>query len=101
MNLKWNAKNTVGLLIGIASPFVILPITMAIIAWTQNYYFSQLMYKFSINTVLQSKLISLSIIPNLLWFYLFLNKERYSIARGIIIGSALFLPYMAYINLFR
>jgi hypothetical protein len=99
--IKWNARMTVGTIIGVISPFLFVPLTMALIAWAQNFMFSILWTKFQHDVMVQSKFISLSIIPNLLWFYMFLNRERYDIARGIIIGSALFLPYIVYINLIR
>ena len=97
----WNSRVTVGMLIGLLSPIIIVPITMVIIAWAQNFYFSVLGSKFFSDLNIMSKFVSLSIIPNLVWFYIFLNKERYDLARGIIIGSALFLPFILYVNLIR
>jgi|APMed6443717190_1056831.scaffolds.fasta_scaffold102538_2 hypothetical protein len=99
--IKWNARMTVGTIIGVISPFLFIPLTIGLIAWSQNFMFSTLWTKFQHDVMVQSKFISLSIIPNLIWFYMFLNRERYDIARGIIIGSALFLPYIVYINLIR
>jgi hypothetical protein len=101
MKINWNAKRTVGLIIGIASPFIFVPLIILLISWSQNFYFSVLWHKFTGNMIAQSRFISLAIIPNLLWFYLFLNKERYDIARGIIIGSAIFIPFIVYVNLIR
>ncbi len=97
----WNARIAVGTAIGALSPLLLIPATIAVLAWSQDFYFSQLWSKLFIDIKVQSKFLSLSIIPNLLWFYFFLNRERYDIARGIILGSALFLPYIIYINLFR
>lgn len=97
----WNIRLTAGTIIGALSPLVLIPLTILLLAFTQNFYFEQLWHKFTIDMVVQSKFISLSIIPNLAWFFLFLNKERYDIARGIIIGSASYLPYIVYINLLR
>jgi hypothetical protein len=97
----WNIRLTAGTVIGAVSPLLIIPLTILVIALTQNFYFEQLWHKFTLDTIIQSKFISLSIIPNLAWFFLFLNKERYDIARGIIIGSACHLPYIVYINLIR
>lgn len=98
---NWNSRITVGVVIGALSPIILIPITMLIIAWAQNFYFSVLWNQFFIDLSVMSKFISLSIIPNLIWFYLFLNKERYDLARGIIIGSALFLPFILYVNFIR
>ncbi|WP_341899768.1 MULTISPECIES: hypothetical protein [Fluviicola] len=97
----WNSRVTAGMIIGLVSPIVMVPLTMMLIAWAQNFYFSLLWSKFFTDLAIMSKFISLSIIPNLVWFYLFLNKERYDLARGIIIGSALFLPFILYVNLLR
>lgn len=97
----WNSRVTAGMIIGVLSPIVMVPVTMMLIAWAQNFYFSLLWSKFFTDLAIMSKFISLSIIPNLVWFYIFLNKERYDLARGIIIGSALFLPFILYVNLLR
>ncbi len=101
MNLSWNMRRTVGLIIGVVSPFVFIPLIIGLIAWSQNFYFTVLWHKFSTNLIAQSRFISLAILPNLLWFYLFLNKERYDISRGIIVATALFLPFIIYVNLIR
>ena len=97
----WNSRVTAGTLIGVICPIIILPLTMVLIAWAQNFYFSVLWSKFFSDLAIMSKFLSLSIIPNLIWFYFFLNKERYDLARGIIIGSALHLPFILYVNLLR
>ncbi|MNK00464.1 hypothetical protein D3C87_182490 [compost metagenome] len=98
---SWNARVTAGTVIGVLSPLIIVPLTMLVIAWAQNFYFSVLWSKFFSDLAVMSKFLSLSIIPNLIWFYFFLNKERYDLARGIIIGSALHLPFILYVNLIR
>ncbi|WP_343748341.1 hypothetical protein [Fluviicola sp.] len=98
---KWNIRVTVGMVIGVLSPIILIPLTVLVIAWAQNFYFSVLWDKFFSDLAVMSKLLSLSIIPNLIWFYVFLNKERYDLARGIIIGSALHLPFILYVNLLR
>jgi hypothetical protein len=46
-------------------------------------------------------LISLAIIANLLWFYLCLNREKYGLAMGIIMGTILYLPYVLYVNMIQ
>ena len=43
---------------------------------------------------------SLALISNLIWFYMFLNREYYDVARGIIFAMLCFIPYMIYVNLF-
>ena len=98
---NWNARTTAGMLIGILSPLICVPLTILIISLTQHYPFSLFWDRFFVDLNVMSKFLSLSIIPNLIWFYVFLNKERYDLARGIIVGSALFLPFIIYVNLIR
>jgi hypothetical protein len=98
---NWNSRVTVGMIIGLLSPLLCVPLTILIISWAQNYSFSLFWDRFFMDMAVMSKFLSLSIIPNLVWFYVFLNKERYDLARGIIIGSALFLPFIIYVNLIR
>ena len=101
MNLKsWSKQHTLGLMIGFIGPFFYIPLVMLIIAKTQHFYFEQIWHNFSFNQAVRGKFISLAIIPNLAWFYLFLNKEKYPYAMGIILGSALYLPYILYITFF-
>ena len=97
----WNVRVTVGTAIGAISPLIVVPLTILVIAWARNFYFSVLWSKFFSDPAVMSKFISLSIIPNLVWFYFFLNRERYDLARGIIIGSALHLPFILYVNFLR
>lgn len=101
MKIQFNQKNLVGTLIGALSPILVLPLTIFILGRVQKYPFGFLWEKIFYDEMILSKFLSLSIIPNLLWFYFFLNRERYSLARGIIIGSALHLPFIVYVNLFR
>lgn len=98
--LRWNARMTAGLIIGILTPIIAIPLVMWIIALVQNWHFVQLWHLFKASTNAKGKFISLAIIPNLGWFYFFLNRERYDIARGIIVGSACYLPFVIYTNFF-
>lgn len=97
----WNIRTTIGMGIGALTPLVFVPIIIGLIAWAQHFYYSVLWNKFFSDVVVMSKFFSLAIIPNLIWFYFFLNKERYDLARGIIIGSALYLPFIFYVNIIR
>ena len=99
MNLRnWSKYHTLGLLIGLIGPLLYLPGTVFVLSKLQNMPFIVFWNKFLEFKAIQGKFISLSIIPNLGWFYLFLNKERYPIAMGIIIGSALYIPFILYVN---
>ena len=92
--------HTKGLLLGLITPIILAPIILWVISLTQSYYFDHLWYKFSLNKPYQIKIITISIIANLGWFYLFLNKERFNFAMGIILGSLVFAPYIIYVKFF-
>jgi hypothetical protein len=51
--------------------------------------------------MVRSKFLSLAIIANLFWFYLSLNRERYELGMGIILGTILYLPYVLYVNVIQ
>jgi uncharacterized BrkB/YihY/UPF0761 family membrane protein len=95
----WNSRKTAGLLIGLLVPLLAIPLVILILSLAQNFPFILYWNKFLDSPMIRSKIISLCIIPNLGVFYFFLNRERYDIARGIIIASACFLPYILYVNL--
>jgi hypothetical protein len=101
MNVRnWSKQHTFGLIVGIIAPMVFMPLIVWFMSKTQSFYFEQLWYKFLNNHAAQGKIISLSIIPNLIWFYWSLNKTKYNFAMGVIIGSAMYLPYILYLTFF-
>jgi len=97
---KWTRDHTKGLFIGIITPLVFIPVVIFVITWLQNYYFEQLWHKFTLNNQYHIKIITISIISNLIWFYFFLNKERFNIAMGVILATIAFAPYILYIKFF-
>jgi hypothetical protein len=100
MKLKWTQKITLGLLIGISSPFVFMPIILFVLSQSQYATFSSYWDLAWSDPKYTSKYLSLGLISNLLWFYLFLNREKYEYSRGIILGMLCFIPFMIYVNLF-
>lgn len=98
---KLTAKNGAGMAIGFIFPILMIPIVVWALSALQHYPFSFLWNKIFVDWMILSKTLSLAIIPNLVWFYIFLNKERYEMAKGIIIGSAIHLPFIIYVNLIR
>lgn len=101
MNLrKWSLDHTKGVLLGLITPLVFIPLVIFVISFAQNYYFEHLWNKFTLNGPYRIQIITISIISNLVWFYLFLNKERFNFAMGIILGSLLYAPYIVYIKFF-
>ncbi len=101
MNLKnWNRNHTFGLLIGLVIPLLFIPLVLLILAWAQNFYFEQLWFKFKNSPGTTSKMLTLAVLANLGVFYLFLNKEKYNFAMGIILGSVCYLPFIVYFIFF-
>ena len=99
MNFKnWSKQHTYGLLIGILSPIIFIPGVILLLSWVENFLFTQLWYKFLNDPTVRSKIVSIAIISNLIWFYMTLNKEKWGIAMGIIIGTIIYLPYIIYVN---
>lgn len=97
-NFTWD--HVKGILLGIVTPLICVPLVLLIISWVQNYYFDFLWNKFSLSEAYRIKILTISIIANLIWFYLFLNKERWNLAMGVILGSIAFAPYVLYIKFF-
>ncbi len=104
--MKFNNKSTIrkehvkGLLLGLVTPVIVVPLVLFVMSITQNYTYSRLWHKFNLNNPYQIKIITLSIIANLGWFYFFLNKDRFNFAKGIIIATLLYAPYIIYIKFF-
>ncbi|MEN9700181.1 MAG: hypothetical protein RLZZ301_1379 [Bacteroidota bacterium] len=90
-----------GLAIGFFTPIVFLPLIVLIIAQAQGMSFHYLWYQTFHYMEFMSRYLSLGLILNLGWFYLFLNREKYLHTRGIIFGMLLYAPYMIYVNLHR
>lgn len=101
MNLrKWTWDHTKGMALGLITPLLFVPLVLLAISWMQDYYFEMIWNKFSFNTQYRIKIITISIIANLIWFYFFLNRERFNVAMGVILGSILYAPYVIYIKFF-
>ena len=100
MNLRnWTWDHTKGLIIGVLSPLLFVPLVIVLLAWSRNYSFEEIWNMFIISRQTMSKVISLAIISNLIWFYIFINRDRYGLAMGIILGTLVYFPYIIYVNL--
>ena len=97
MSSNFNRQFLIGLLIGICSPLVFLPIMLYFMSVYDGYEFSVLWNQIMGNSMNSSKYLSLALISNLFWFYFFLNREKYYQTRGVIMGMICFAPYMIYI----
>lgn len=101
MNLKnWTKQHTLGVLMGIVFPALFIPLVVLILAFFQDYSFTELWGRFLQFYQVRIQVLTISIIANLGLFYFFLNKERYNLAMGIILGSILHAPYIIYIKFF-
>ena len=99
MNFRnWGKQHTLGLIIGIISPLIFIPLVIVLLSWLENYVFEQLWYKFLNDPSVRAKIVSLAIISNLIWFYMMLNREKWGLAMGIIVGTIAYLPYILYVN---
>lgn len=93
-------NHTKGLLLGLFTPLIFVPIVMFLIGWAQDYDFSLLWSKFILSTPYRIKILTISIIANLIWFYVFLNREKWNLAMGVIVGTIIYAPYIVYIKFF-
>lgn len=89
-----------GILLGITSPWVIMPAFIFFYSRLESLPFGRLWYNFFHLNTTMSRILSLCMIANLVWFYLFLNKERYGIARGVILGTLAYFPLFIYLIYF-
>lgn len=89
-----------GFLIGTVSPWIIMPLFIVLYAKFENYGVDRLWHDFFHYNKTMSRILSLCMIGNLLWFYIFLNKERYGIAKGVILGTLLYFPLFIYLIYF-
>jgi len=100
MNLRnWTKEHTKGLIVGILSPLLFVPLVVLILAWSRNYPFEEIWNMFILSKQTMSKVVSLAIISNLLWFYVFINRNNYGLSMGIILGTIVYLPFIVYVNL--
>jgi hypothetical protein len=98
---KITKEHVLGFLVGVLSPILFLPIIVFILSQSRHTEFSYLWNQLLNSVEYLSRYLSLGLIPNLLWFYLFLNKEKYAYTRGIIFGMLIYAPFMVYVNLIK
>lgn len=98
---KITKEHIFGFLIGVLTPIAFLPVIVFILSQSSHSEFSYLWHQVLDSVEYQSRYLSLGLIPNLGWFYLFLNREKYAFTRGIIFGMLVYAPFMVYVNLIR
>ncbi len=90
MNLRsWSKHHTFGLLSGLFSPVVFIPLII---------FFSDLLGNplHWFLYVEKSKIISLACIPNLAWFHLSMKRKNYDFGMGVILATILYLLVIIY-----
>ncbi|MCJ8291567.1 MAG: hypothetical protein HRT58_17935 [Crocinitomicaceae bacterium] len=97
---KWSRGHTFGILLGIITPLLVVPLLILFLSWAQDYDFNYLWRKFTLNGPYRVRMITLSIIANLFWFYFFLNRSKWDLGMGVILGSIALAPYIIYIKFF-
>ena len=98
---KITKEHVLGFFIGVLSPIVFLPVIVFVLSQSRQTEFSYLWSQVNDSMEYMSRYLSLGLIPNLLWFYLFLNKEKYAYTRGSIFGMLIYAPFMVYVNLIK
>jgi hypothetical protein len=98
--IELTKHHVLGIIIGLASPLIFIPIVIFVFSLIQNYEFGRLWSDFKRFDAMQVKVITVSLLSNLIWFYRTLNKEFFNVGRGIIIGTLLFSPYIVYVKFF-
>lgn len=97
MNLRnWTKYHTYGLLIGIATTLVAIPLAIFIYSKVEHFTFEHLWNKFWLLNNEKSKMISYASIANLIWFHTFLRREDWPRAYGIIMATVLNLLAILY-----
>jgi hypothetical protein len=101
MNLRnWTKDHSLGIVLGLLFPLLFVPIVVLVLGMVQQYGFSELWNRFLHFYQVRIQVLTISVLANLGVFYFFLNRERYNLAMGIILGSILYAPYIIYIKFF-
>ena len=100
MKRKFTRQHLLGIVLGIVTPLLLVPFVLLILSWLQDYYYEVVWNKFVYNSHYQIRIITISAIANLFWFYYFLNRKRYAAGWGVIMGSAALAPYVIYVKFF-
>lgn len=99
-NRFFSKDHAKGMVLGIVTPLLVVPLVILILSFFQNYDFAYLWKKLKLSDRFQIRILTLSLIANLVWFYIFLNREKWNIARGVIYGTIAFAPYIIYVKFF-
>ncbi|MBI1838547.1 MAG: hypothetical protein HYR91_14885 [Flavobacteriia bacterium] len=101
MNLrKWTNQHTFGLIVGIFSTLIFIPIVIFIYSFFEEQNFYVLWDRFKFLRDHTSKFISLACISNLIWFHLSIRKQKYNFAMGVILATFIYFCIIIYLKYF-
>lgn len=101
MNLKkWNKEHTIGLLLGIVTTIVAIPVVIMILSAMDDIPFSRMWNNFMYFPNEKARIISLASIANLGWFHYLMKKQNWNRGMGIILATILGLLMMSYFKFF-
>lgn len=99
MNLRrWTKEHTIGVLLGLVTPILFVPIAMFIYGFFEDVTVSKLWEKFQYLRDEKSKFISLACLGNLLWFHLSIRVKKFNLAMGIILSTFVYLFFVLYLK---
>ena len=101
MRINISKENVIGFFVGLISPIVFLPVVFLFLSFVQDTSVYYLWEQFKISDVHRSKDLSLGLISNLIWFYMYLNTDKYPYVRGILLSMFVYVPYMIYVNVIQ
>jgi hypothetical protein len=86
MSRRWNSFR-IGLLLGVVLPLIVF-LAFYLVAYARVPFDEYLLYALKMRSL--PKILSLCAIPNLIIFYIFLNKEYWYATRGVIGATLLY-----------
>ncbi|MDR1673793.1 MAG: hypothetical protein LBS09_10105 [Bacteroidales bacterium] len=96
MSRRWNSFR-IGLLLGIVLPLMIF-LAFYLVAYVRVPLDEYLLYVVKMRSL--PKILSLCAIPNLILFYIFLNKEYWYATRGVICATLLYTLGVVAVKIF-
>lgn len=99
MKPKKNDSLPLGLIIGLIAPVLGFIIYGLLWSWYFNKTFSYFVYDVFLGIpAFQSSIVALSLIFNLIPFFIFLRKERYKSGRGVLLALFIYVPVVLYLR---
>lgn len=101
MNIRnWGKQHTIGFLIGLGTTIICCLIVIGILSYQKGVSYSLMFQRFTFLKVITAQVISLASIGNLIWFHIFLRREKWPIAMGVIMATVINLLIIIYFKFF-